>query len=465
MQEVIHLINEMSPYLLLGFFLAGIMHAFIPGRYYTNYLARPTLRSVVNAALIGIPLPLCSCGVIPTAMSLRKEGASKGSVAAFLISTPQTGVDSIIATGSLMGWPFAIMRPLAAFIMAIAGGAIVNAADNSSDAMHASSTACQHAHTHKTFWQKMIEALRYALIDMMEDIGKWLVAGLIVAGLITVFIPDSFFVVFQGNTWASMLLVMCLSLPMYLCATGSIPIAVALMIKGLTPGAALLLLIAGPACNLASMLVVRKVMGTRTLLAYIGSIVIGAIFFGWLTDYLHFNGIINFMSDLTSQEACCEEHTSWFSWLCTAVLSLLLIYALLLPKLGLRKASSCHCHDGSCHCHEENDSCGDSSETCCCHETHDTDTCSCHCHEENNSCGDSSKTCCCHETHDTVQIYHIKGMTCNHCRAAAQGAIERTEGVTAVSIDLAKREARISGTATREALADALNDIGFELED
>lgn len=465
MQEVIHLINEMSPYLLLGFFLAGIMHAFIPGRYYTNYLARPTLRSVVNAALIGIPLPLCSCGVIPTAMSLRKEGASKGSVAAFLISTPQTGVDSIIATGSLMGWPFAIMRPLAAFIMAIAGGAIVNAADNSSDAMHASSTACQHAHTHKTFWQKMIEALRYAFIDMMEDIGKWLVAGLIVAGLITVFIPDSFFVVFQGNTWASMLLVMCLSLPMYLCATGSIPIAVALMMKGLTPGAALLLLIAGPACNLASMLVVRKVMGTRTLLAYIGSIVIGAIFFGWLTDYLHFNGIINFMSDLTSQEACCEEHTSWFSWLCTAVLSLLLIYALLLPKLGLRKASSCHCHDGSCHCHEENDSCGDSSETCCCHETHDTETCSCHCHEENNSCGDSSKTCCCHETHDTVQIYHIKGMTCNHCRAAAQGAIERTEGVTAVSIDLAKREARISGTATREALADALNDIGFELED
>ena len=468
MQEVIHLINEMSPYLLLGFFLAGIMHAFIPGRYYTNYLARPTLRSVVNAALIGIPLPLCSCGVIPTAMSLRKEGASKGSVAAFLISTPQTGVDSIIATGSLMGWPFAIMRPLAAFIMAIAGGAIVNAADNSSDAMHASNTACQHAHTHKTFWQKMIEALRYAFIDMMEDIGKWLVAGLIVAGLITVFIPDSFFVVFQGNTWASMLLVMCLSLPMYLCATGSIPIAVALMMKGLTPGAALLLLIAGPACNLASMLVVRKVMGTRTLLAYIGSIVIGVIFFGWLTDYLHFNGIINFMSDLTSQEACCEEHTSWFSWLCTAVLSLLLIYALLLPKLGLRKAGACHCHDNhdcSCHCHEENDSCGDSSETCCCHETHDTETCSCHCHEENNSCGDSSKTCCCHETHDTVQIYHIKGMTCNHCRAAAQGAIERTEGVTAVSIDLAKREARISGTATREALADALNDIGFELED
>ena len=465
MQEVIHLINEMSPYLLLGFFLAGIMHAFIPGRYYTNYLARPTLRSVVNAALIGIPLPLCSCGVIPTAMSLRKEGASKGSVAAFLISTPQTGVDSIIATGSLMGWPFAIMRPLAAFIMAIAGGAIVNAADNSSDAMHASNTACQHAHTHKTFWQKMIEALRYAFIDMMEDIGKWLVAGLIVAGLITVFIPDSFFVVFQGNTWASMLLVMCLSLPMYLCATGSIPIAVALMMKGLTPGAALLLLIAGPACNLASMLVVRKVMGTRTLVTYIGSIVIGAIFFGWLTDYLHFNGIINFMSDLTSQEACCEEHTSWFSWLCTAVLSLLLIYALLLPKLGLRKAGSCHCHDGSCHCHEENDSCGDGSETCCCHETHDTDTCSCHCHEENNSSGDNSKTCCCHETHDTVQIYHIKGMTCNHCRAAAQGAIERTEGVTAVSIDLAKREARISGTATREALADALNDIGFELED
>ena len=118
MNEIIHLINEMSPYLLLGFLLAGLMHSFIPGWYYTKFLAKKSFKSVINAALFGIPLPLCSCGVIPTAMSLRKEGASKGAVASFLIATPQTGVDSIIATFSLMGLPFAIVRPIAALLTA-----------------------------------------------------------------------------------------------------------------------------------------------------------------------------------------------------------------------------------------------------------------------------------------------------------------------------------------------------------
>ena len=459
MEEIIHLIHEMSPFLLLGFFLAGVMHAFIPGRYYTEYLSRPTFRSVLNASLIGIPLPLCSCGVIPTAMSLRKEGASKGSVAAFLICTPQTGVDSIIATASLMGWPFAIMRPIAAFVMAIAGGTVVNMVDRQTEAVATARSSEEHKEPHGAFWQKMGVALRYAFVDMMEDIGKWLVVGLVVDGLITVFVPDSFFVAFQGNTWASMLLVMCLVLPMYLCATGSIPIAVALMMKGLTPGAGLLLLIAGPACNLASMLIVRKVMGMRTLVAYIGSIVVGSVFFGWLTDYLHFNGVINFMSGITSQEACCTEHTSWFSWLCTAALTLMLIYALVLPKIGLRKSAGCHCHD---HCHDEACGCGHhhAEEDCHCHDHGHDEACGCGHHHEEEDCH-----CHNHNGENSVRIYHIKGMTCNHCRAAAHGALERTEGVKSVSIDLATREARITGTATREALASSLSDIGFELED
>ena len=122
MDEILLLINEMSPYLLLGFLLAGLMHAFIPGRYYTHFLSKPTLGAVINAAIFGIPLPLCSCGVIPTAMSLRKEGASRGAVTSFLIATPQTGIDSIIATFSLMGVPFAVIRPIAALITAVLGG-------------------------------------------------------------------------------------------------------------------------------------------------------------------------------------------------------------------------------------------------------------------------------------------------------------------------------------------------------
>ena len=126
MNEFIHLINEMSPFLLLGFLLAGLMHAFIPGQYYTQYLSKRNFRSVINAAIFGIPLPLCSCGVIPTAMSLHREGASKGATTSFLIATPQTGVDSIVATYSLMGLPFALVRPIAALLTAVMGGILSN---------------------------------------------------------------------------------------------------------------------------------------------------------------------------------------------------------------------------------------------------------------------------------------------------------------------------------------------------
>ncbi len=270
MTEFITIVTSMSPYLLLGFLLAGLMHAFVPGKFYSKYLSRKSFRSVLNAALLGVPLPLCSCGVIPTALSLKKEGASKGAVVSFLVATPQTGVDSIVATYSLMGLPFAILRPIAALLTAVFGGFLTDAADTKApcqchseheDKAKGGSCCChQHkqeehetchcggehhcedehhcCHKQKTFLEKLKEALTYAYVDMMEDIGKWLTIGLLVAGLLTVYVPTEYFAVFQGNTLASMLLVLCIAMPMYLCATGSIPIAVALMMKGLTPGAA-----------------------------------------------------------------------------------------------------------------------------------------------------------------------------------------------------------------------------------
>ena len=130
MNEVLNLINEMSPFLLLGFFFAGLLHAFVPGAVYSRYLSGHNFRSVFYAALLGVPLPLCSCGVLPTAMSLRKQGASKGATAAFLIATPETGVDSIAATYSIMGLPFAIVRPIVAFCTALFAGTLVNRCDN-----------------------------------------------------------------------------------------------------------------------------------------------------------------------------------------------------------------------------------------------------------------------------------------------------------------------------------------------
>lgn len=284
MSEIIDLINKMSPYLLLGFLLAGVMHAFVPSRLYRRYLGGSSLRSVVNAALLGVPLPLCSCGVIPTAMSLRKEGASKGAAVSFLIATPQTGVDSIIATYSLMGLPFALLRPIAAFVTALVGGQMVNIFDKKDSEMAGEVVATEEKKL--SFSQKIIAALRYAFVDMMQDIGRWLVIGLVVAGLITVFVPDSFFALFADNSLLSMLIVLLFAMPMYLCATGSIPIAVALMMKGLSPGTALVLLMAGPAVNAASMLVVGKVLGRRTLLLYLASIIGGAMAFGVGVDYL-----------------------------------------------------------------------------------------------------------------------------------------------------------------------------------
>lgn len=372
MEEIIHIINEMSPYLLLGFLLAGLMHAFIPQQYYSKYLAKPNFRSVLYATLFGIPLPLCSCGVIPTAMSLRKEGASKGAATSFLIATPQTGVDSIIATSSLMGVAYAIIRPIAALITALFGGTLVNKLDTDSQGKIADNHEHEHEHEHEeccchheehhtdnhkaTFGQKIKSALQYGYVEMMEDIGKWLIIGLVVAGLITVFVPAEAFKVFEGNSLLSMLLVLAIAVPMYVCATGSIPIAVALIMKGLTPGAGLVLLMAGPACNMASMLVVKKVMGTKTLVIYLASIIIGSILFGMAIDFMQFNGIIDFTANLVNSTHS-EEGSSWIAWTSTAILIALLINALVINRL--RGKEHCHCHEHEhedehkhcCHCH------------------------------------------------------------------------------------------------------------------
>ena len=333
MKEVLSLINEMSPYLLLGFFFAGVMHAFIPGMVYNRYLGGKGFKSVFYGALFGVPLPLCSCGVLPTAMSLRKQGASKGATASFLISTPETGVDSIIATYSVLGLPFAVIRPVAAFCNAIMGGWLINKFGDKDEVVPVDASAktcfCHHKQEethHEGFLGKMREALRFGFVEMIEDIGKWLVIGLVIAGLITVFVPDEFFALFRGNTQLSMLLVLCIAIPMYICATGSIPIAVALMMKGLTPGAALVLLMAGPACNMASILVINKTLGRKSLVLYLVSIITMAILWGHVVDYLL--PAEWFQMALSVGRCCIEESTSWLNWSSTIVLGLLLLNAL-----------------------------------------------------------------------------------------------------------------------------------------
>ena len=417
MKEILELINQMSPYVLLGFFFAGIMHAFVPNTLYKKYLGGKSFRSVFNATLLGIPLPLCSCGVIPTAMSLRKDGASKGATIAFLIATPQTGVDSIFATYSIMGLPFAILRPIAASFTALLGGFLgIKLADEKEENKIMELQQSNSAETEKkSFGEKIKNALRYAFVDMMQDIGRWLVVGLVVAGIITVFVPDSFFELFAHSSLLSMLFVLLLSIPMYLCATGSIPIAVALMLKGLSPGTALVLLMAGPAVNAASILIVSKVMGRRTLLVYLGSIIAGAMTMGLAIDHLLPR------EWFTHPIAAIHEHSHHglpiFNIICSAVLVILLVNAF------IQRHRHSH-HDCNCgHC--------------------DGDNCSCNSKEE------------------STTILEIEGMSCNHCKASVEKALKGIAGVESVDIDLATGKAMVKGTFDTEEAIKAVEAIGF----
>ena len=396
---LIDLLNEMTPYLLLGFLIAGILHEFVPRRIYADKLSGNNFSSVLWAALFGVPLPLCSCGVIPTATSLYREGASKGATVSFLISTPQTGVDSILATASVMGLPFAIIRPVVAFMTALAGGVITNRICKNDKSTTPQTT---RQTTHKSFTQKVAGALRYGFIDMIQDIGKWIVIGLVVAAVITVALPDNFFVSFNNYPLLNMFMILAVSMPMYLCATGSIPIAAALMLKGLSPGAALVLLMAGPATNMATMLVINKVLGRKTLVTYLATIMTGAIGFGLFIDYaLPHEWFANISHRHTA--GCCDTTTPWWQTMSSIVFGVLLIIGFALKFKKNKKEII------------------------------------------------------------TEHKFRIKGMMCNHCKANVEKALAGIEGVNAIRVELAEGIAYIDGeNIDSQKVISTINGIGYE---
>jgi len=277
------LVFEMAPWLLLGFFIAGILHVFFPEGKVNTFLGKGNIRSVIRAALIGVPLPLCSCGVIPAGVSLYKNGASKGSAVSFLISTPQTGVDSILVTYSMLGLPLAIIRPVIAFITGIAGGMLTNMVEKQKPAdVHDVINTDNNIKSKKHFFS----VFSYAFYYFMKDIAKWLIIGLLIATLIAVIIPDDFFAGYLKNNLLGMIVMLFISIPVYVCATSSVPIAAVLVSKGLSPGAALVFLMAGPASNAATITVIGKTLGRRTLMVYLTTLITGALLFGIIVDYL-----------------------------------------------------------------------------------------------------------------------------------------------------------------------------------
>jgi uncharacterized membrane protein YraQ (UPF0718 family) len=270
---------EMAPYLLFGFLFAGILKVYFPKHLLVRYMGQSNAKAAFNASLLGVPLPLCSCGVLPTGIALFRNGASRGSTNAFLISTPQTGVDSILVTYAMLGLPFAIIRPIVALITGFAGGVLTNTFVKNETKTE---TSADEENTPRT-WRYM---LRYAFVEFLQDIAKYLVIGLSIAALIAVILPDDFFVSYGGNRFLQMIIVLMASVPIYFCATGSVPIAAVLLMKGLSPGAALVLLMAGPAVNTASFTVLLKTLGKKTTFFYILTIVSGALIFGTLMNFL-----------------------------------------------------------------------------------------------------------------------------------------------------------------------------------
>lgn len=304
--ELWYLLLEMAPWLMLGLIFAGLLKVYFPQKKIDKYLGKSTFKSSLNASLIGIPMPLCSCGVIPTGISFFKNGASKGATNSFLISTPQTGVDSIFATYSMLGWPFAVLRPFVAFFTGILGGVFTNIfvkekpvtkspfGDFKIDtvSLGKKEETCDddscNCHEPKTEDKRhsLVRAADYAFIELLQDIAKWLIIGFFAAALISVALPDDFFSSFQGMGLVEILVVLAASVPIYICATGSIPIAAVLLMKGVSPGAALVFLMAGPATNVATMTVLGKTMGRKSLTVYLATIIGGAVVFGLLTNWL-----------------------------------------------------------------------------------------------------------------------------------------------------------------------------------
>ena len=409
----VNMLCQMAPYLLLGFLMAGVLHVFVPSNFFERHLAKENFKSVLLAGLIGIPLPLCSCGVIPTAISLRKDGASRGATVAFMISTPQIGVDSIIATYSMMGLPFAIVRPLVALLTSIAGGAVTTWFSKDEIVVR-QNCCCEAGSNHKN---KFIEFIRYSFVDLVQNIGKWLVIGLIIGTLITVLIPDSFFSDLNLPSIVTMLIVLAIAVPMYVCSTGSIPIAAALIMKGLSPGAALVLLIAGPGVSVASLLVVGKSLGKKQLLFYLGSIIFGSIIGGLFVDYFLPREWFAITSLCEAGDHCAMDGSgftaSWFEMVSGIILVLLLINAFMLKfNLFGKKVEPMASQDIV-------------------------------------------------TLAENQVIYIIEGMSCNHCKASVEKALRGLEDVENVEIILGKNEAIVTGKPSDEVVKKTVEDLGF----
>ena len=386
--------------------LSGLLHVALPAKFVRDKLRG--FAGVLKAVAIGVPLPLCSCGVIPAGIGLKKDGASTGAAVGFLISTPQTGVDSILVSASFFGWPFAVFKLVSAAVMGIVGGvwidrkSLVSAepATQSNTAIDNAHPEAGHDHAHNAADQKNWKQLIPHAIDMLRSIWVWLLVGILISALINQFeiapLTD------RINQWGllpAMLLVLLFSIPLYVCATASVPIAAALVSAGLPPAVALVFLMAGPATNVATMGAIRSNLGTRALAIYLLTIVVGSMSAAYLFDSL---------VDVTTIAGIAHVHNvnAWWAQL-SAVIVLGLIAMFIFEKIKRATKPSVITFDSS------------------------------------------------------SQTITIDGMSCGNCVQKLETLIGKQSGVESVHVSLADGRAIVAGDFDLESLKQKIHDSGF----
>jgi uncharacterized membrane protein YraQ (UPF0718 family)/copper chaperone CopZ len=391
--------EAMAPYLLFGFALAGLLSQLVTEETVERHLGKAGFWSTLKASLLGVPLPLCSCGVIPVAASLRSHGASRGATTGFLISTPQTGVDSVLATYGMLGPVVAVFRVVAAFVSGLIGGVLVDAFGGPappSGLLKAKADGCSDSHVERGF----LPALRYGFITLPASIGNALIVGMLIAGALGALLPDGSIPVWLGSGIVGMLAMLALGVPMYVCATSSIPVAAAMVAKGMSPGAALVFLMTGPATNAATIGVLWRALGRRAAVLYVAVVAASALASGFLLDAF-------FAGSMLESGAHGGRHLlpPWAG----TVSAVILFTLILLPRFWKGGHASCSVDDG-----------------------------------------------------ETAMELAVDGMTCQHCAESARKAGMACSGVSSVEVDLRGGRVRVVGPDLREQeLCAAFEAAGF----
>ncbi len=347
-REIWTVTAQMGLWLLLGFLVAGLLSVYVSPAWLERYLGGRGMGPIFRASLLGVPLPLCSCGVIPVAASLKQHGASRSATTAFLLSTPQTGVDSVLVTWTLLGPLFAVFRPLAALATGFLGGALVQTFDPprrttetvNGDLEMASPT--EDPQKPEGFVARLRRGLDYGFITLPADIGRALLIGVLIAGVLGAVVPEDFLGRFLGGGAASIALMMLVGIPIYVCATASVPLAASFIFLGATPGAALAFLIAGPATNAATITTVGRVLGRRTAALYLTTVAISAFGGGLLLDWLMPRA--GQWVPLFSQGGHVHEQVGWVGHLGAMALVGVMTASWWIAR---RRGESCGCEDGS----------------------------------------------------------------------------------------------------------------------